>query len=50
LGSNFEIEGVGQNLFQPHHYEWGTGDLSQPLVGIERAGYVRLSFHASKLK
>jgi iron complex outermembrane receptor protein len=50
LGSNFEIEGVGQNLFQPHHYEWGTGDLSQPLVGIERAGYVRLSFHASKFK
>jgi iron complex outermembrane recepter protein len=50
LGNNFEIEGVGQNLFQPHHYEWGTGDLSQPLVGIERAGYVRLSFHASKLK
>jgi hypothetical protein len=50
LGSNFQIEGVGQNLFQPHHYEWGTGDLSQPLVGIERAGYVRLSFHASKLK
>jgi iron complex outermembrane recepter protein len=50
LGNNFEIEGVGQNLFQPQHYEWGTGDLSQPLVGIERAGYVRLSFHASKLK
>jgi iron complex outermembrane recepter protein len=50
LGNNFLIEGVGQNLFQPHHYEWGTGDPSQPLVGIERAGYVRLSFHASKLR
>jgi iron complex outermembrane recepter protein len=50
LGGNFLIEGVGQNLFQPHHDEWGTGDLSQPLVGIYRAGYVRLSFHASKLK
>ena len=50
LGGNFLIEAVGQNLFQPHHYEWGTGDLSQPLVGIERAGYIRLSFHASKLK
>ncbi len=50
LGANFLIEAVGQNLFQPHHYEWGTGDLSQPLVGIERAGYIRLSFHASKLK
>jgi iron complex outermembrane receptor protein len=50
LGGNFTLEAVGQNLFQPHHYEWGTGDLSQPLVGIERAGYVRLSFHASKLR
>jgi iron complex outermembrane receptor protein len=50
LGGNFLIEVVGQNLFQPHHYEWGTGDLSQPLVGIERAGYIRLSFHASKLR
>ncbi len=50
LGNNFLIEGVGQNLFQPHHYEWGTGDPNQLLVGIERAGYVRLSFHASKLK
>jgi hypothetical protein len=50
LGGNFLIEGVGQNLFQPHHYEWGTGDTSQPLVGIYRAGYIRLSFHASKLK
>lgn len=50
LGNNFLIEGVGQNLFEPHHYEWGTGDPSQPLVGIERAGYVRLSFHASKLR
>jgi len=50
LGGNLLIEAVGQNLFQPHHYEWGTGDLSQPLVGIERAGYIRLSFHASKLR
>jgi len=50
LGANFLIEGVGQNLFQPHHLEWGTGDPAQPPVGIERAGYVRISFHASKLK
>jgi iron complex outermembrane recepter protein len=50
LGNNFLIEGVGQNLFQAHHYEWGTGDPNQPPVGIERAGYVRLSFQASKLK
>jgi iron complex outermembrane receptor protein len=50
LGANFLIEGVGQNLFQPHHLEWGTGDPNQPPVGIERAGYVRISFHAAKLK
>jgi iron complex outermembrane recepter protein len=50
LGNNFLVEAVGQNLFQSHHYEWGTGDLSQPPVGIDRAGYIRLSFHASKLK
>ena len=50
LGGNFLIEAVGQNLFQPHHYEWGTGDLSQALVGVNRAGYIRLSFHASKLR
>jgi iron complex outermembrane recepter protein len=50
LGSNFQIEAVGQNLFQPHHYEWGTGDPTQPLVSIYRAGYIRLSFHASKLR
>ncbi len=50
LGANFLIEAVGQNLFQPHHYEWGTGDPSQPPVGIYRAGYIRLSFHAAKLR
>jgi iron complex outermembrane receptor protein len=50
LGPNLLIEGVGQNLFQPHHDEWGTGDPNQAPVGIERAGYVRISFHASKLK
>ena len=50
IGSNFTFELVGQNLFQPHHYEWGTGDPMQPPVGIYRAGYVRLSFHSSHLK
>jgi len=47
LGRNFAIEAVGQNLFQPHHYEWGTGDPSQPLVGIYRAAYVKLSFRTN---
>ena len=47
LGRNFAVELVGQNLFQNVHYEWGTGDPTQPLVGIYRAGYVRLVFHSS---
>ncbi len=50
LGNNLLLEAVGQNLFQPHHYEWGTGDPGQPPVGIDRAGYIRLSFHASRLR
>ncbi len=50
LGRNLSIEAVGQNLFQPHHYEWGTGDPTQPLVGIDRAAYVKLSFKANPRK
>jgi iron complex outermembrane receptor protein len=46
LGHNLSFEVTGQNLFQPHHDEWGTGDPTQPLVGIYRAAYVQLSFHA----
>jgi iron complex outermembrane receptor protein len=44
LGGGFALEMVGQNLFQNHHVEWGTGDPNQPPVGIYRAGYVRLSY------
>lgn len=43
LGRNLVLEAVGQNLFQPHHYEWGSGDPGQPDVGIERAAYIQLS-------
>jgi len=46
LGRDLAFEVVGQNLLAPHHYEWGTGDPTQPLVGIYRAGYVQLTFHA----
>jgi iron complex outermembrane receptor protein len=45
LGRHFMITAVGQNLFQNHHYEWGTGDPNQPPVGIYRAAYIRVSFH-----
>jgi iron complex outermembrane recepter protein len=44
LGRNLSCQVVGQNLFQPHHYEWGTGDPTQPNVGIYRAAYVKLTF------
>ena len=39
-----ELSLVGQNLFQPRHVEWGTGDPSQSLVGIRRAVYGRILF------
>lgn len=46
FGRNFSLEIVGQNLFQDHHYEWGTGDPTQPPVGICRAAYAQLSFRS----
>jgi iron complex outermembrane receptor protein len=45
LGSNLLLKVVGQNLFQPHHNEWGTGDPNQPVIGINRGMYVQLSYH-----
>jgi len=46
LGLGFSITAVGQNLFQPHHFEWGTGDPTQTPLGIYRSGYVELSWQA----
>lgn len=43
LGPELSFEVVGQNLFQHVHDEWGTGDPSQPVVGMYRAAYVQLS-------
>jgi iron complex outermembrane receptor protein len=37
--SGFELSVVGQNLLAPYHYEWGTGDPTQQLIGIRRAIY-----------
>jgi hypothetical protein len=48
LGRHFALELVGQNLFQPEHYEWGTGDPTQPPVGIYRAAYARLVFQSGR--
>ncbi len=47
LSRNVSLQVVGQNLFQREHDEWGTGDPTQPLVGIYRAAYVKLSFAAN---
>jgi iron complex outermembrane recepter protein len=44
LGKTLSLEIVGQNLFQPHHYEWGTGDPNQTLVGINRAVYAKITY------
>jgi iron complex outermembrane receptor protein len=50
LGRNVFLKVVGQNLFQPHHKEWGTGDPTQPVVGINRGMYVQVSFKAGGKK
>jgi iron complex outermembrane receptor protein len=42
LHKSIELSVVGQNLFQPHHYEWGTGDPGQLPVGIERSAYAKV--------
>ena len=47
LGRNVFLKVVGQNLFQPHHNEWGSGDPGQAVVGVNRGMYVQLSFHAN---
>ncbi len=46
LGRHFTVELVGQNLFQHVHDEWGTGDPTQPVIGIYRAAYIQMSFHS----
>jgi iron complex outermembrane recepter protein len=41
---SLDLSVVGQNLFQPHHAEFG-GDPG-PLVGIERSGYIKLTWQS----
>jgi iron complex outermembrane receptor protein len=41
---SLDLSVVGQNLFQPHHPEAG-GDPG-PLVGIERSGYIKLTWQS----
>jgi iron complex outermembrane receptor protein len=42
INRQLELALVGQNLFQPFHFEDG-GDPG-PLVGIKRSGYVKLTW------
>ena len=44
IHSQLELSLVGQNLFQPYHYEWGTGDPTQQLIGIKRAAYAQITW------
>ncbi len=41
---SMDLSVVGQNLFQPHHAEFG-GDPG-PLVGIERSAYIKLTWQS----
>lgn len=50
LGGGFTLTAVGQGLFQPHHFEWGTGDPTQPPVGINRTAYLRLAWQSPPRK
>ena len=43
---NFSL--VGQDLFQPFHFEWGTGDPSEAAIGIRRAVYVQLGWKSAR--
>lgn len=48
LAKEWNLSLVGQNLFQPYHFEWGTGDPSELPIGIRRAAYVELSWKAER--
>jgi iron complex outermembrane receptor protein len=48
LHRDWNLSIVGQNLFQPYHYEWGTGDPSESPIGIRRAAYVKLSWQTTR--
>jgi iron complex outermembrane receptor protein len=48
IRKDFSFSMVGQNLFQPYHYEWGTGDPTESLIGIRRAAYLKLTWESSR--
>jgi iron complex outermembrane receptor protein len=43
-GRHIKVAVVGQNLLQPHHNEWGTGDPAQTPLGIRRAAYAKITW------
>jgi iron complex outermembrane recepter protein len=44
LGTHLEFSAVGENLFQPFHSEWGTGDPSQVPLAVRRAAYGKVTW------
>lgn len=48
IHKDFSFSVVGQNLFQPYHDEWGTGDPTESLIGIRRAAYLKLTWESSR--
>jgi len=44
----FQFTVDGQNLFQPSHFEWGTGDPAQALIGIRRAVYGSIVWNSGR--
>jgi iron complex outermembrane receptor protein len=48
IHKNWSISVVGQNLFQPYHFEWGTGDPTESLIGVRRAGYAQITWETSR--
>jgi iron complex outermembrane receptor protein len=43
-GHGVNVSLVGQNLFQPSHFEWGTGDPTESLIGIRRSAYLKVTW------
>ena len=48
--AHWDLSIDGQNLFQPYHYEWGTGDPTQQLIGIKRAAYAKVVWTSTAAK
>jgi iron complex outermembrane recepter protein len=48
IRKDWNLSLVGENLFQPYHFEWGTGDPSEAVIGIRRAAYMKLTWEFAR--